>query len=64
MQALEESQIACPYCGEWQTLLLDGSEPEQEYIEDCQICCRPITIKTQLDADGRLHVHVQTENDT
>ncbi|WP_427926254.1 CPXCG motif-containing cysteine-rich protein [Xanthomonas campestris] len=29
--------IACPYCGEWITLVLDLSGGDQHYIEDCQV---------------------------
>ena len=44
MQAQEEIVINCPYCGEGQSILLDMSAGDQEYIEDCQICCQPITV--------------------
>jgi len=40
----EEAQISCPFCGETLSILLDLSIPEQDYIEDCQVCCRPIRI--------------------
>ena len=40
----EEADIACPYCGETITILVDASAGAQRYIEDCQVCCRPITI--------------------
>ena len=36
------AEVACPYCGETITLLLDLSVEEQSYIEDCSVCCRPI----------------------
>ena len=42
---LEEAQVACPYCGQPLTILLDLSEPEQEYIEDCQVCCQPMNVR-------------------
>ncbi|WP_223670348.1 CPXCG motif-containing cysteine-rich protein [Kangiella shandongensis] len=42
MNQLIEKKVACPYCGESITVLIDGSVPFQEYIEDCQVCCRPI----------------------
>lgn len=39
-----EHFFTCPYC--WQTIsmILDLSIAEQSYIEDCEICCRPIQI--------------------
>ncbi|MEE9258697.1 MAG: CPXCG motif-containing cysteine-rich protein [Nitrospinaceae bacterium] len=39
-----ERYFACPYCGESISMLLDVSAREQQYIEDCEVCCRPIEI--------------------
>ena len=25
-------------------MVLDLSAPDQEYVEDCEVCCRPITV--------------------
>jgi hypothetical protein len=41
----EEAQITCPFCWEPLTILVDLSIPEQDYIEDCQVCCQPIRIR-------------------
>ncbi len=41
----EEADITCPFCWETLGILLDLSLPEQDYIEDCQVCCRPIRIR-------------------
>ncbi len=51
---IEETRIECPYCGETFDTTIDGSAGNQSYIEDCQICCRPIEISIQIDADGEL----------
>jgi transcription elongation factor Elf1 len=42
----------CPHCGKRISMLLDPSVPEQNYIEDCEICCRPIEISYQVGSDG------------
>ena len=39
-----EIRVQCPYCWERFTLLIDGSVDNQEYTEDCEICCRPMLI--------------------
>src|SRR2546428_9875408 len=41
--ALEtEADVTCPHCGETMTITLDpGGGRAQEYVEDCQVCCRP-----------------------
>ena len=38
----EEVPVECPYCGEKITILVDTSVEDQEYTEDCSVCCRPI----------------------
>lgn len=53
MSRIVERGVACPSCWETHTLLLDGSEPEQTYIEDCSICCHPMTVTAVFD-DGEL----------
>ncbi len=44
-----ESEVTCPYCWESFTLLVDGSVDEQEYVEDCEVCCRPIDFVVTID---------------
>jgi hypothetical protein len=39
-----EHFFICPYCWEEISMLLDLSVEEQTYIEDCEVCCRPIQI--------------------
>jgi hypothetical protein len=55
--------IDCPYCGEPIEILIDASLPSQQYIEDCQVCCRPITLRVEVDADGEPQVRASGEND-
>ncbi len=47
------SEVSCPYCGETITLFLDLSIEEQSYIEDCSVCCQPMTVSYAV-ADGEL----------
>lgn len=39
-----EKYFPCPYCGETVSMLLDLSVNGQVYVEDCEVCCRPIEI--------------------
>ncbi len=64
MHRLQELTIACPYCGEQLTVLLDKQELGSEYIEDCQVCCRPIVFHVSEDPDGMLDVQVRSEDET
>lgn len=50
---LTEQAIHCPFCAEAITILIDTSAGNQEYIEDCQVCCRPMQIRLTT-SDGEL----------
>ncbi|MDB2409309.1 CPXCG motif-containing cysteine-rich protein [Pseudomonadales bacterium] len=67
MAFLEERSIDCPYCGESIDILLEPVEADQDdathYIEDCQVCCRPIQIKITTDFSGETCVNVSHENE-
>jgi len=42
---MKEKYFSCPYCFEKISMVLDLSvEGDQTYIEDCEVCCRPIEI--------------------
>jgi endogenous inhibitor of DNA gyrase (YacG/DUF329 family) len=58
----EVADIFCPYCGESIEVVIDMSVESQEYIEDCSVCCRPITL-TAWVADGAVQVNARHEND-
>ena len=60
---LHEEGIYCPYCGEHQTILIDPTELGEEYIEDCQVCCRPIVFTIYGDEDNII-IEARHENDS
>jgi Cysteine-rich CPXCG len=62
MNLLESTGIRCPCCGEPIEVLIDCSLPIQSYIEDCQVCCRPITLRVTLDAAGMPSVSAACED--
>ena len=53
---LIEHVISCPFCAESISVLLDPSGGDQSYIEDCQVCCRPIEISFELSGDDAVNV--------
>ncbi|MET0027202.1 MAG: CPXCG motif-containing cysteine-rich protein [Candidatus Thiodiazotropha sp.] len=63
MNPLDEHTISCPYCGELLEVLIDEQEAGQRYIEDCQVCCRPIIFHIQTAPEGSLEVTVYREDD-
>jgi hypothetical protein len=57
-----EAGVQCPYCWERFTLLVDGSVEQQEYVEDCEVCCRPIDfIVTVADDEVSVQARLQDE---
>lgn len=63
MLSQEEVKIHCPYCGEPLHVLIDCSVPQQDYIEDCQVCCRPINFDITVGIEGDISVVVSHENE-
>jgi hypothetical protein len=63
MHDLYEKSIFCPYCGEPIEVLLDPSVPHQNYIEDCQVCCRPIIFDVTVDHENDVAVSVSQESE-
>ena len=53
MELIVEADIGCPHCGESFPLLIDTSQREQSLVEDCTVCCRPITL-TILSQPGEI----------
>ena len=50
---LHYEPITCPYCWETIEVVLDLSVEQQRYVEDCAVCCRPISIGYRAE-DGEL----------
>ncbi|MCP1675360.1 hypothetical protein J2T57_002508 [Natronocella acetinitrilica] len=61
---ITEWTVECPYCWEHFSTVVDYSAGEQEYVEDCQVCCRPIVLTLRVGMDGELtNVDVYPEQD-
>ena len=61
MQNLQTAFIQCPYCWEQIEVVVDCSVEQQEYIEDCSVCCRPIIISV-VTAEGEV-VSIEGRNE-
>ena len=46
--------VECPYCGERFETPVDTSSGSARYVEDCQICCKPIDFSLEVDHEGEL----------
>jgi hypothetical protein len=60
---LESVFCDCPWCGESIELLVDCSVEQQDYIEDCSVCCSPINVSVVVDQDGMPEVSVTTDRE-
>lgn len=46
----EEQYFTCPFCFSEVSILVDLSIKKHQYIEDCEVCCRPIEFR--IEANG------------
>ena len=63
MISLPEKEITCPYCWELITVFIDDSVDEQDYIEDCSVCCQPINFRVTRDLEGDLAVSARRDDE-
>ncbi len=63
MYTSELKKLSCPYCGESIEIVIDTSLEEQQYIEDCQVCCRPIMLSVSIIDSDQIIVDANAEND-
>jgi DNA replicative helicase MCM subunit Mcm2 (Cdc46/Mcm family) len=60
--ATAEASYVCDACGEEIVVPIDASAgSEQEYVEDCPVCCRPNVIHVEILNDGELRVWAEAE---
>jgi hypothetical protein len=51
-RSADEGSYVCPTCGEQIEIPLDRSGgAEQEYVEDCPVCCNPNVIHVEFFGD-------------
>ena len=51
-QEEEEVPFTCPYCNAPISMLVDPSVSAQTYVEDCEVCCRPIQVRYTMGPAG------------
>lgn len=63
MQGLASHPITCPYCGERYETVIDHSQLDIEYTEDCYVCCRPIVLTVRSDQCDTTIIDTRREDD-
>ncbi|HIB37118.1 CPXCG motif-containing cysteine-rich protein [Mesonia sp.] len=54
-----EHFFQCPYCWEEISMLLDPSV-SQTYVEDCEVCCNPMTIHAEFEGGELVSFNVES----
>jgi len=58
----QEAVYICDSCGEEIVIPVDLSAgSHQHYVEDCPVCCHPMTLRVNIDPDGEAHVEGEHE---
>jgi hypothetical protein len=60
-EAMQETEVECPFCGETFSTTVDCSEDQQGYVEDCYVCCRPIVFQVTCSEGELLSVTTHRE---
>jgi Cysteine-rich CPXCG len=54
-------ESSCPYCGEAVSIFLDPAGGSvQDYVEDCSVCCQPMTVRVRFAGEGQADVMIGT----
>jgi predicted RNA-binding Zn-ribbon protein involved in translation (DUF1610 family) len=58
----ESAAYTCPECGEEIVVSVDASAGEdQEYVEDCPVCCSPVLLRVHVEPDGEITIRASSE---
>jgi len=58
----DQASYICDACGEEIVIAIDPSAgAEQEYVEDCPVCCRPNVIRVRFDEDHDVSIEAESE---
>jgi hypothetical protein len=58
----DEATYVCGACGEEIVIPIDVSQGEnQQYVEDCPVCCRANVIHVEVDEEGEVRVWAELE---
>ena len=64
MSVEDSREVTCPWCGEPNTVSIDpGAEGDDEFVQDCSVCCRPWQVRIQIRRDDSVDVSVRAEGE-
>ena len=56
-------EVFCPYCGEPSTITVEPGEEDEEWVQDCPVCCRPWKVRVKFRRDGTADVTVGADGE-
>ena len=59
MNLIENIEVICPFCGEPFTLEADTEAGSYSTVEDCSVCCRPMSLLIRCQPGTVESVEVQ-----
>ena len=60
----DDHEIGCPYCGTAFSVRIDNTAgSRQEFVIDCENCCRPIAIELDIEPDGYVSLIAKREGE-
>jgi len=60
---VQDVEVQCPYCWEYIDVIIDDCGEDQQYIEDCQVCCRPINFHVVVSENQQVQVNVYSDDE-
>lgn len=63
MSLLETVTVQCPFCWEMIEIVVDTSAGDQSWIEDCSVCCHPISFHASVTPGGQPEVQALSEEE-
>ncbi len=58
----DEASYVCASCGEEIVVPVEpGVGSDQEYVEDCPVCCCPLVLRVRVDPDGSVTIDARAE---
>ncbi|RRJ83053.1 CPXCG motif-containing cysteine-rich protein [Aestuariirhabdus litorea] len=62
MNPLDCYGCTCPWCGEAISLWVEVTQLEQQWSEDCPVCCQPMELRATLTPEGQLELVAERDN--
>lgn len=60
MNLLLPTEVTCPWCGETFELVIDTSQGDQQMVEDCTVCCRPMQLQINCEPGEVISVDISS----